>query len=206
MFLFIYVVMWCLNPLPEMPILGSSTLAADKDIMPKILKNGDTITCIWLSWKHCGKRRNCSFWAISPFPTMFSKAVCCWCVKMSIYGVKDYICCNQLYLFPPGMFSILLKNNVLIHVGFVECTSLWVWQVWNLTLSQSTTFRHFQTERVCRQKFQVYWKWQKALQTGWKHCGKRRNCSLQAISPFPTTFSKDLYCRHVKTRACLGKG
>ena len=25
-------------------------------------------------------------------------------------------------------------------------------------------------------------------------------------SPFPTVFSKDLYCRHVKTRACLGKG
>ena len=23
---------------------------------------------------------------------------------------------------------------------------------------------------------------------------------------FPTVFSKDLYCRHVKTRACLGKG
>ena len=22
----------------------------------------------------------------------------------------------------------------------------------------------------------------------------------------PTVFSKDLYCRHVKTRACLGKG
>ena len=39
-----------------------------------------------------------------------------------------------------------------------------------------------------------------------KHCGKRRNCSLRAISPFPTLFSKDLYCRHVKTRACLGKG
>ena len=27
-----------------------------------------------------------------------------------------------------------------------------------------------------------------------------------AISPFPTVFSEDLYCRHVKTRACLGKG
>ena len=27
-----------------------------------------------------------------------------------------------------------------------------------------------------------------------------------AISPFPAVFSKDLYCRHVKTRACLGKG
>ena len=41
---------------------------------------------------------------------------------------------------------------------------------------------------------------------GRKHCGKRRNCSLRAISPFPTVFSKDLYSRHVKTRACLGKG
>ena len=29
---------------------------------------------------------------------------------------------------------------------------------------------------------------------------------LRAISPFPTVFSKDLYGRHIKTRACLGKG
>ena len=36
--------------------------------------------------------------------------------------------------------------------------------------------------------------------------GKKRNCSLWAISPFPTVFSKHLYCRQVKTRACLGKG
>ena len=48
---------------------------------------------------------------------------------------------------------------------------------------------------------------QRVLQMGRKHCGKRRNCSLRAISPFPTVFSKkDLYCRHVKTSACLGKG
>ena len=31
-----------------------------------------------------------------------------------------------------------------------------------------------------------------------KHCWKRRNCSLQAIFPFPTVFSKDLFCRQVK--------
>ena len=30
--------------------------------------------------------------------------------------------------------------------------------------------------------------------------GKRRHCLLQAISPFPTQFSKDLYSRHIKTR------
>ena len=41
---------------------------------------------------------------------------------------------------------------------------------------------------------------------GRKHCGKRKNCSLRAIYPFPKVFSKGLCWRHVKTRACLGKG
>ena len=35
--------------------------------------------------------------------------------------------------------------------------------------------------------------------------GKGRNCSLRAISLFPAVFSKVSQCRHVKTRACLGK-
>ena len=74
-----------------------------------------------------------------------------------------------------------------------------------LTLSQTTNFRPFQIERACRQ-FLVRRKWRKTLQRGRKPCGKKRNCSLRAISPFPTGFSKDFYCRHVKTRACLGKG
>ena len=75
-----------------------------------------------------------------------------------------------------------------------------------LTLSQTTNFRLFQIGRVSRRQFKIWWKLQEVLQTVIKHCGKRRNCSLRAISPFPTVFSKDLYCRHVKTRACLGKG
>ena len=64
-----------------------------------------------------------------------------------------------------------------------------------LTHYQKTNFRLFQTERVCRRQFQIGRKWKKVIQTGRKHCGKRRNCSLRAISPFPTVFSKDLYCR-----------
>ena len=68
-----------INPITHMPILDSSNSSANTDMMAKMWTNGDTV--IWLSWKHCGKRRNCSLRAISPFPTMFSKAVCCWCVK-----------------------------------------------------------------------------------------------------------------------------
>ena len=69
-----------------MPILGSSNSVANKDMMSNTWTNGDTV--IWLSRKHCGERRNCLLWAISPFPTLFSKAVCSWCIKMSIYGEK----------------------------------------------------------------------------------------------------------------------
>ena len=36
--------------------------------------------------------------------------------------------------------------------------------------------------------------------------GKRKSCSLRAIAPLPSVFSKDFYCRYVNTRACLGKG
>ena len=49
-------------------------------------------------------------------------------------------------------------------------------------------------------------KMEQVPQKGRKHCGKRKNCLLRAISPFPTVFSKDMHCRHVTTRACLGKG
>ena len=59
-----------------------------------------------------------------------------------------------------------------------------------LTHYQTTNFRLFQTERVCRRQFQIWRKWLKVIQTGRKHCGKRRNCSLRAISPFPSVFKR----------------
>ena len=55
-------------------------------------------------------------------------------------------------------------------------------------------------------QFQIWRKWQKVIQTGRKHCGKRRNCSLRAISPFPTVFSKGLFSRGVKRCHCVEMG
>ena len=69
-------------------------------------------------------------------------------------------------------------------------------QIWRrvarsrLTLSHTTNFRLIQTERVCRRQFHIWRKWQKVIQTDRKHCGKRRNCSLWAISPFPSVFKR----------------
>ena len=41
---------------------------------------------------------------------------------------------------------------------------------------------------------------------GRKHYGKSRNCSLRAISPFPTVFSKGLFPLGVKRCHCVGMG
>ena len=53
---FCHLVELTLNPLPHMPIEGFSNSAANKGMMAKIWKNGDTSIC--LSRKHCGERRN----------------------------------------------------------------------------------------------------------------------------------------------------
>ena len=75
----------------------------------------------------------------------------------------------------------------------------------SLILYLTTNFKLFQTENVRRRQFQIQWNGRKFYKRV-ENCGKWRNCSFRAISPFPAVFSKDLYCKHVKTRACLGKG
>ena len=124
-------------------------------------------------------------------------------------------CCWYLYWLPnlpPNYRYTLLSSFCVMTLKLctvatnlsIICWVLETIQLVNLTLSQTMNFRLSQT--VWRRQFKIWWKWQKVLKKRRKNCGKRRNCSLRAISPFPTMFSKDLYCRHMKTRACLGKG
>ena len=68
-----------------------------------------------------------------------------------------------------------------------------------LTHYQTTNFRPFQIERVCRRQFQIWLKWQKVIQTGRKHFRKRRNCSLHSVF-------KRLFPRGFKRCHCVGMG
>ena len=88
---------------------------------------------------------------------------------------KGEIACNKQFL----LFSQCFLSYIALIFHF-KCTK---------THYQTTNFRFFQTERVCRQ-FQIWRKWKNGIQTGRKHRGKRRNCLLRAISPFPTVFQK----------------
>ena len=74
------------------------------------------------------------------------------------------------------------------------------------SLSQTTNFRLFQTERVCRWQFQIWWQFQKVLQIGRKHLGKRRNCSLRAISPFSHSVFLRLVLQTCQNQDFLAKG
>ena len=63
------------NALPDLPILGSPSSAANKDMVPKIQTNGDTV--ILLGRKHCGKKEKLLVSSSFSFSHMFSKTLCC---------------------------------------------------------------------------------------------------------------------------------
>ena len=123
---------------------------------------------------------------------------------------------RQFLLFPQCFLPIWRKFCHFHQIWKFRLQTLSIWKslkfvIWErvknlLTHYQTTNFRLFQTERVCRRQFQIWRKWQKAIQTDRKHCGKRRNCSLRAISPFPTVFSNGLFPRGVKRCHCVGMG
>ena len=60
-------------------------------------------------------------------------------------------------------------------------------------ITRRQNYRLIQIETNCRQHFKVHLKWKISTIQGRKHCEKRRNCLLQAISPFLTMFSTAIY-------------
>ena len=75
-----------------------------------------------------------------------------------------------------------------------------------LTHYQTTNFRLFQNERVWDNNFKFDKNGRKLSKKVENTVGKRRNCSLRAISPFSTVFSKGLFPRGVKRCHCVGMG
>ena len=142
---------------------------------------GFYVSAVQVFWKHSGKRRICLLRAISPFPAMFSiclKSFLPFSIKMKLSSANS---------FNLDESKIFLFGKELTHY-------------------QMTNFRLFQIERLFRRQFRIWRKWQKVIQTSTKHCGKRRNRSFRAISPFSTVFSKGLFPRGVKRCHCVGMG
>ena len=78
-------------------------------------------------------------------------------------------------------------------------------EMWLLSLSQTTKFRQFQTERACRRQFLVWWKWQKTLQKGRKHWEKNKLLFTSNLSLSHSVF-KRLVLQTRKNQGLFGRG
>ena len=109
----------------------------------------------------------------------------------------NYNICLKIFILYLFLFCIGCISQMEISDRFI----------WHFNPFPNNKFTLFQTERVCIQQFQNLMKMADSSPKRLKKLsGKRRNCSLRAISPFLKVFQKDPYCKHIKTRACLGKG
>ena len=75
-----------------------------------------------------------------------------------------------------------------------------------LTLIQRHILDSSKLKEFTDHNFHLDEKVQRVIHMIRKRCGKKRNCSVRAISPIPTKFSKDLYCRHIKNQGLFKKG
>ena len=127
---------------------------------------------------------------------------------------KGEIACNEQFLLFPQCFLPFRRTFFHFHqIQNCRLQTLSVWKSLKLVVRErvipllkrqildSSKLKEFTGENL-----RINENGREVLQMIRKHCGKRKNCSLQAISLFPTVVSKDLSCRQVKTRPCLGKG
>ena len=111
-----------------------------------------------------------------------------------------YMKCGNGHSSPfPIMFSKVFKTHFNIHTRLhKKCFQ------YTLTLSQTTNFRLFQIGRA-DDNFEFYEDDGKFSQRVENTVGKRRNCLLQAIFPFPSVF-KTLVLQTRKNQGLFGKG
>ena len=165
------------------------------------------------------KRRKCRLLAFSPLPTLFAfrwrnvhlyqpyiekKVHKTMRKKKENPGDQSFFHFPNCSLYDQNSFFDSYSVCSAAPCSFDHYKNLFSVSV--LTHCQTTNFRLFQIDRLCRRQFKIWRKWQKVIPAGEKHCGKGRNCLLRAISLFPTVFSKGFFPRGVKRRRCVGMG
>ena len=142
-------------------------------------------------------------WQFNPFPNKPLYLHICSTSLSKTQWEKEKLLVTRNFSFSCSVFYQFGElSAIFIKLEFVVCKLFHFRRVWNLSFGkglsfllitdkswhlthyQTTNFRLFQTERVCWRQFQIWWKWQKVIQTGRKHCGERRNCSLRSHSVF----------------------
>ena len=107
-----------------------------------------------------------------------------------------YLLCQSKGGYVSAVVCILLLFHLCFSNGVRDCVAIISWIPGrrfklldcSLTLSQPTNFTLFETERVCRQKCQIWWKWQEVIKMGRKH---RESEKLRVTNNF--SFSHSIF-------------
>ena len=105
---------------------------------------------------------------------------------------------------------MLIRSNFSCsHNVFKRCLLLmhqneYLWSK-GLTLSQTTNFRLFQTERVCRRQFEISYKWRNVLKRCRKHWAKEKLLFMSNFS-FSHSVFKRLVLQTRKNQGMFWKG
>ena len=93
-------------------------------------------------------------------------------------------------------------NLKLLPLRVLDKNLMWIC----LTLSQMANFRLFQTEWVCRQQFQIWWKLRTVFQMSRKHCEKKDKLLVTSNFFFSHSVFKRLNSRQTFKSQGFGKG
>ena len=119
------------------------------------------------------------------------------CLNNGQWWERNESCCNDYHqssesiLAELGIEPPVLKSATLLTelrgsagTGLKDSVAL-------VTLSQTTNFRLFQTERICRRHFQIWQKWQIVIQTGTKNTVEKGEIArYDHFYLFPQCFQK----------------
>ena len=109
------------------------------------------------------------------------------------------------FLHLSGSFWPFQKHVKPVWATFLICIYSLFGQGLTLPVCKTTTSNSSKMKELADDNFKFDENGRKVLQTGRKHCGKRRNCSLQAISPFSTVFNS-VILETRKNQGLFGKG
>ena len=130
---------------------------------------------------------------------MFSKVVWCRFVETRLQlgkGKTPYL----WYILSQSVWWLLTLRLEFLALTDTSCLNNWFYlsYVFFFTLFPHTTVLQQTTLKSSRQKNGNSINENNFIKKSWKHLGKWRNCSLQAISPFIIMLSKGVCCKLVK--------
>ena len=141
-------------------------------------------------WKPCGRRRNCPLCFQPLWRTFFHfhQIWNCQLQTLSVWKSLKFVASERV----KETFSSTLSKSFLYDTG--------------LTHYQTTNFRLFQTERVCRRQFQTWRKWQKVIQMGKKTLREKEKLLVASNFSFSHSVFKRLVSQGRQKASLCGNG